>query len=210
MGNSLDEANALIAINIPLTFSVIPGLPKSRSVAETAHGRGVQVMVHIPMEPRGYERKPFEKNGLLLSMSDPEIVRHLDGYFRAVPYAVGANNHMGSRFTEDRVKMRLVLGVLKEKGLFFIDSKTTPLSVGDKLSRELGIATASRNVFLDNEQNVSAIRKQLTVAAESARKNGNAVAICHPHRTTIQALAETMPELKKSGITFVYASEIVR
>lgn len=210
MGNSLDEVRALLDVNLPLTFSVIPGLAKAKAVAEAAHAKGREVMIHIPMEPDEYERKPFEKNGLLLSQSDEEIVRRLDGYFRGVPFAVGANNHMGSHFTENPAKMRTVLGVIKGKGMFFIDSKTTPRSVGYRLAREMGVETGSRSVFLDNVQDVAAIRKQLNQVADSARKNGSAIAICHPHRTTIKALAETMPVLQKSGITFVYASEIVR
>jgi polysaccharide deacetylase 2 family uncharacterized protein YibQ len=210
MGNSMEEARALLAINLPVTFSIIPGLPKAKAVAEAAHGRGQEVMLHIPMEPKGYENKPFEKNGLLVAQSDDEIVRRLEGYFRMVPYADGANNHMGSRFTEDRAKMRTVLGVLREKGLFFIDSKTSSSSVGDKVAREMGVETASRSVFLDNVQNVAAIRKQLDQVAAAARKRGSAIAICHPHRTTIQALAAAMPELQKEGITFVAASQLVR
>ncbi len=210
MGNSVEEARALLAINLPVTFSIIPGLPKAKAVAEAAHGRGREVMLHIPMEPKGYETKPFEKNGLLVAQSDDEIVRRLDAYFRTVPYADGANNHMGSRFTEDRPKMRTVLGVLKEKGMFFIDSKTTPASVGERVAREMGIETASRSVFLDNAQDVAAIRKQLDQVAAVARKHGSAIAICHPHRATIQALTAAMPELQKEGITFVAASQLVR
>ncbi len=210
MGNSVEEVRALLAINLPVTFSIIPGLPKAKAVAEAAHGRGREVMLHIPMEPKGYEKKPFEKNGLLLAQSDEEIVRRLDSYLQTVPYADGANNHMGSRFTEDRGKMRTVLGVLKGKGMFFIDSKTTSASVGEKLAREMGVETASRSVFLDNSQDVAAIRKQLNQAAAVARKHGSAIAICHPHKPTIQALSAAMPELQKEGITFVTASQLVR
>jgi polysaccharide deacetylase 2 family uncharacterized protein YibQ len=210
MGSSMEEARALLKINLPVTFSIIPGLPKAKAVAEAAHGRGREVMLHVPMEPKGYENKPFEKNGLLLAQSDDEIVRRLDGYFRSVPYADGANNHMGSRFTEDRAKMRTVLGVLKGKGIFFIDSLTTSASVGETLAREMGIETASRSVFLDNTQDVAAIRKQLDQAAAVARKRGSAVAICHPHPATIQVLTTAMPELQREGINFVSASQLVR
>ena len=105
MGSSIQEAQALLAIGVPVTFSIIPGLSKGREVAEAAHRKGGEVMLHIPMEPRGYKEKPFEKNGLLLSQSDDEIGKRMQGYLHAVPFVVGANNHMGSRFTEDRPKM---------------------------------------------------------------------------------------------------------
>jgi polysaccharide deacetylase 2 family uncharacterized protein YibQ len=143
-------------------------------------------------------------------MSDNEIQKRLAGYINAVPYAVGVNNHMGSRFTEDRAKMRTVLNLLKDKKLFFIDSRTTPASQGDRLAREMGIHTAARNVFLDNEQDVAAVKVQIEKLAGMARKTGSAIGICHPHKTTIQALAMVLPTLKSQGITFVYASELVR
>ena len=209
MGSSMEEARQLLAINIPLTFSVIPGLAKSRSVAETVHARGRQVMLHIPMEPKGYPQQRLEKNGLLLSESDADIERQMADYFQAVPYAVGANNHMGSSFTENREKMGVVLGVLRGKGLFFIDSKTSPASVGYAVAKKMGMRAGSRQVFLDNTQDVGAITAQLEQVAAVARKHGSAIAICHPHRATIQALAAAMPRMQREGIQFVAASELV-
>ena len=129
---------------------------------------------------------------------------------REVPYAIGANNHMGSRFTEDRAKMQTVLGFLKGRGLFFIDSKTTPHSVGYSLAREMGLETASRNVFIDNVQDVEAIKAQLEQLAGMARRKGVAIGICHPHNATILALTAAMPELQRSGINFVYVADLVR
>lgn len=210
MGNSTHEADALLSMDVPITFSLIPGFAKVRQVADAAHRKGEEVMVHMPMEPKGYQGKPFEKNGLLLAMSDEEIERRVKGYLSAIPYAVGANNHMGSRFTEDRPKMQAVLAVLRGKGLFFIDSKTSPASVGDKLAREMGIPCASRNVFLDNVQDVGAISVQIEKLADMAKKNGSAIGICHPHKTTLQALAATLPRLRAEGITFVHVSSLVR
>ena len=210
MGNSGHEAESLLAIGVPITFSIIPGLAHVSEVAESAHRKGGEVMVHIPMEPKGVQGKPFEKNGLLLNMSDEEIARRLRGFIDSVPYAVGANNHMGSRFTEDRLKMRVVLNILKEKGMFFVDSKTTPDSVGDGLAREMGIHTAARTVFLDNEADIGAIKSQVDKLAGIAKKRGGAIGICHPHKSTIQALAMTLPALKSEGITFVHASDMAR
>jgi uncharacterized protein len=210
MGSSVREVNELMSIGLPLTFAIIPGLAHVKGVAEAAHARGYQVMIHIPMEPKGYPRQRMEGYGLLLSQSDGEIRKRMDGFLAQVPFAKGANNHMGSRFTEERVKMAPVLAVLKEKGLFFIDSMTSPRSVGSSLAREMGIENAGRNVFLDNVQDAEAIREQLEQLAALARRKGAAIGICHPHRATIEALAAAMPELRKSGINFVYATDLVR
>jgi uncharacterized protein len=209
MGSSMGEARQLLDINLPLTFSIIPGLAKSRTVAEAVHSRGRQVMLHIPMEPKGFPQRKLEKNGLLLAESNAEIEQQIASYLQAVPYAVGANNHMGSSFTENEEKMGVVLRVLQGKGLFFIDSKTSPASVGYSLAKKLGMPAASRQVFLDNTQDVAAITAQLEQVAAVARKRGSAIAICHPHPHTIQALAAVMPRLQREGIQFVVASELV-
>jgi hypothetical protein len=165
-------------------------------------------MVHMPMEPEGYPRQPMEKIGLLVSMAEPDIVERVNGYFRAVPFAVGANNHMGSRFTQSAEKMDVVLKVLQGKGVFFVDSRTSPASVGYQRARALGLRCGTRQVFLDNVQDEALIGKQLAQLAAIARKKGSAIAICHPHPATIRALKALLPQLAKEGITFVHASAL--
>jgi len=210
MGSSLKEADELLSIGVPITFSIIPGLQKVKGVAAAAKASGRDVMIHIPMEPQGYPKQRLEANGLLVAYSPDELVSRLEKLLEAVPDAVGANNHMGSRFTEIEEKMSPVLGVLKKHGLFFIDSRTTPLSKGFELSHKMGLKSATRNVFLDNDQDVAAIKKQLNSAVGMARKKGGVIAICHPHPATIAALKEAVPELQKNGIRFVPAGELVR
>jgi len=209
MGASQKEVQELLSIGLPLTFSVIPSLAHARGVAEAAHGAGAEVMVHMPMEPEGYPRQPMEKIGLLVAMADPDIEARVQGYFRAVPYAVGANNHMGSRFTQSAEKMEVVLKVLQEKGMFFVDSRTSPASVGYARARALGLRCGARQVFLDNVQDEALIGRQLAQVAAIARKKGSAIAICHPHPATIRALKAMMPQLAGEGISFVAASKLV-
>jgi uncharacterized protein len=211
MGAEVSEVRELMDIGVPLTFSVIPGLHQSREVATVAHNSGYEVMEHIPMEPQGYPQRRMEKNGLLMAYGDKEIEAKMEGFMNVIPYAVGANNHMGSRFTEDREKMSVVLKVLKENGMFFIDSMTTPKSVGLAMAREMGLrATARTAPFLDNSEDVSAIKVQLASLTKLAVKKGSAVGICHPHKATIQALTEELPIMRKQGIRFVYASTLVK
>jgi hypothetical protein len=209
MGSSIAEAHQLARIGVPLTFSIIPGLGKSRQVAEFAGQSSIEVMIHIPMEPAGYPQQRLEKNGLLLSQSDEEIMKRVNGYFQTVPTAIGANNHMGSRFTEDEAKMIKVLKVLKDKGAFFVDSRTSKASVGYSLAREMGLKTGTRDVFLDNIQDVAYIKGQLAQAAAAARKHGTAIAIGHPRPVTIKALAALLPVMQAEGIRFVPISQLV-
>jgi polysaccharide deacetylase 2 family uncharacterized protein YibQ len=106
--------------------------------------------------------------------------------------------------------MRVVLGVLKSRGLFFIDSVTSPRTTGLRLAREMGIRSERRNVFLDNEQNEAYIQGQLSQAVRLARRTGAGIAICPPHPATIKALALLLPGLEQQGITLVPVSKLVR
>lgn len=210
MGSSLHEARSLAGIGVPLTFSVIPGLRHDREVAAFAVEQGVEVMVHMPMQSREYPQRRMESNGLLLEYDAEELKQRVEGYLELLPQAVGANNHMGSAFTEDAAKMRVVLEVLKKRGLFFVDSVTTPATTGYSVSRELAMRSGRRDVFLDNEHNEAYISGQLAKAVVRARKGGQAIAICHPHPATIATLTKTLPRLQQQGITLVPASRLVR
>lgn len=210
MGNSMQEVRTLAEIGVPLTLAIIPGLHNDQDVASFAAANGFGVMIHAPMEPKGWPTKRLESNGLLVSMSDNDITERLQAFIREIPQASGLNNHMGSEFTEHEEQMKVVINMLKEKGLFFIDSATTSKSTGLRLAREAGLKSARRTVFLDNEQNIAYIGKQLALAVKAAKKNGYAIAICHPHPATINALRQLLPTLAGKGIKLVLVSKMVR
>lgn len=210
MGNSLSEARSLAAIKVPLTFAVIPGLRVDKEVAAYAAVNNIETLIHIPMQAKGWPSRRLEENGLLVSMDADELHDRVSGFIHRFPGAVGVNNHMGSEFTEHEEKMTIVLQALKKNNLFFIDSVTTPESSGIKVAQQLGIRSARRNVFLDNEQERSYILGQLKQAVRLAGKNGSAIAICHPHPVTISTLAAALPELAGLGVRLVPASQLVK
>lgn len=210
MGSSLTEARSLSAIKVPLTFAIIPGLRADREVAAYADANAIETMVHIPMQSKGWPARRLEANGLLMSMDTDELQERVSVILQRLPGVHGVNNHMGSEFTESEEKMSAVLQTLKKNNLFFIDSVTSSNSVGQKLARRAGIRSARRNVFLDNEQERGYILGQLDQAVGLARKNGSAIAICHPHPATIAALASALPGLAAKGVKLVPASRLVR
>jgi len=210
MGSNLQQARDLAGIGLPMTFSIIPGLRCDRDVAGFAARSHIETMIHIPMQPKGWPQRRLEANGLLLSMDGAAIREHLSDYEHRIPTAIGVNNHMGSEFTEHEDKMRVVLEMLKGREMFFIDSVTTPRTVGQRLARGMGVKTGKRDVFLDNEQNSAYIRGQLAQAVRLAKKRGSAIAICHPHPATIATLTEALPTLAGQGITLVPVSQLVR
>lgn len=210
MGSNLSEARSLAAINVPLTFSIIPGLRVDKEVATYAATNNIETMIHIPMQSKGWPTRHLEANGLLVSMAADELQERVSGFVQVFSGAVGVNNHMGSEFTEHEEKMKVVLQTLIKNKLFFIDSMTSSESTGLRVAQRLGIKSARRNVFLDNEQERSYILGQLNQAVRLARKNGSAIAICHPHPVTITTLAAALPELAAQGVLLVPASQLVK
>ena len=210
MGSHLSEASTLAAIKVPLTFAIIPGLPADKEVAAYAATKNIETMIHIPMQPKGWPAKRLEANGLLVAMSEDALQNRVAGFIQQFPGAVGVNNHMGSEFTEHEEQMATTLQTLKEKNLFFIDSVTSADSTGLRVAQRIGIRSARRNVFLDNEQERSYILGQLNQAVRLARKHGSAIAICHPHPATIATLAAALPALAGQGVRLVPASQLVR
>jgi hypothetical protein len=134
MGSSMQEARSLAGIGVPLTFAIIPGLHSYREVAAFAASGAIETMIHIPMQAKEWPERRLESNGLLVSMDEAAIGERLEEFMRSLPKAVGANNHMGSEFTEHEDKMRVVLTALKGRGLFFVDSVTSPRTVGTRLA----------------------------------------------------------------------------
>jgi polysaccharide deacetylase 2 family uncharacterized protein YibQ len=127
----------------------------------------------------------------------------------AVPGAVGVNNHMGSRLSADERSMRAVLGVLAERGLFFLDSRTSPESVGYRMAGKMGVPAAERQVFLDSDLRPQMVREQFLRTLEVARKRGSAVAIGHPHPSTLAMLAAEVPKARAQGYEFVTVSRLL-
>ncbi len=208
LGNDRDAAEAIFALPYPLTISVLPNRPHSVEIAEQAHRRGYQVMLHLPMEPVGQGK--VESQELRPGMSRKEVSLLVNGFLRAVPDVAGVNNHQGSASTTNQALMDELMPVLREHKLFYIDSRTTAATIAFDAARAAGVPAAFRNVpFLDDVAEVSAVGKQLQIALRDAREKGEAIAIGHPHPATLKALREALPQAKEQGIRLVFASNVV-
>jgi len=208
LGNDRAAADAIFALQCPITISVLPNHPRSIEIAQEGHRRGYQIMLHLPMESLGNERP--EAQELRPGMSAGEVSALVDNLLQAVPDVAGVNNHQGSQSTADATLMDELMPVLRERNLFYVDSRTTAATVAYDSARRIGVRSGFRNVpFLDDVAEVGAVRKQLQLALRDARKKGDAIAIGHPHPATLQALREVLPEAKLQGVRLVFVSEVV-
>ncbi|GAB4340278.1 MAG: hypothetical protein Kow0089_13770 [Desulfobulbaceae bacterium] len=208
MGHHRRLGSALIDLDLNLTFSFLPHAPLTAEHAEIAWNKGRDVLVHMPMEPGNRDLDPGP-GALFLSDPDEVIASNVRANIAAVPHAIGINNHMGSRFTADRRAMRAVLSVLREKHLFFVDSVTTPGTVGEEEARNMGIPARSRIVFLDNVQDSDDICRRLKQLVAHATRYGSGVGIGHPNRATLEGLTRCR-EMLRTQVRLVGVRELVR
>lgn len=209
MGVDKKRSERVAQLRAPLTLAYMTYADNLRQVTAQARQRGHELMLHVPMQPQGESYDPG-REVLEVNLPAEEIRRRLVWGLDRFDGFVGINNHMGSRFTGDRAGMRVVMEELKKRGLLFLDSVTTERSVGPELARGFGIPFAVRNVFIDNEQKVHAVKAQLAKAEAHARKHGTAIAIGHPHDATIEALEDWLPGLEARGIVLVPLTAIVK
>ena len=208
LGYDRAQADSVLRIAYPVTVSVLPHETSSSEVAEEAHRRGYQVMLHLPVESNsGNQDETIE---LHPGMTADAVASTFAAMLDTVPYAAGVNNHEGSLGTADPQLMGELMPVLRRHSLFFIDSRTTTATVAESAARGAGVPTARRNVFLDDEQSVPAILRQFDLAVRDAKRNGSALAIGHPHPETIEVLNEMLPTVKRQGVRLVFASELAR
>jgi uncharacterized protein len=197
LGYQRQLALDFIELDAPLTFSFLPQAPFAEELVLLAHQKGKVTLLHLPMEPKEYPQVNPGPKALLTGMSNEEIRNILETDLDAFPQVAGVNNHMGSRFTEDRDKMTLVLTLIKKRNLFFLDSRTTPYSAILPLASQMGVKAVQRDIFLDNIVEADAIRGQLELLIRLAQERGFAVACGHPYPQTLQAIKEKMPELQE-------------
>jgi uncharacterized protein len=206
LGLDKKRTERAISLRGPITMSFLAYAGDLLRETEEARRNGHELIVHVPMEPMSRTQNPGQPTNL----DSGELLRRLrwdlgrfDGY-------VGIDNHIGGRFTSDPGGTMVVLGELKARGLVFLDSRTDGSSTGYAIAERLGLPTAERDVFLDDEINATAIDARLADLERIARRNGTALAIGHPHDQTLDALTVWLAELSQRGFQLVPLTAIVK
>ncbi len=200
---------AISRLPADITLAVLPGGSHSKRVARLAVETGKELILHQPMEPRGYPKVNPGPGAMLSSMGSARIQRVLRDNLALFPNAVGINNHMGSRLTANRRAMDAVMIVLLEKSLYFIDSRTSDATVALARAKAHGVPAARREIFLDNVQNQKAIHTRLTRLERLARRRSGVIGIGHPYPETLAALKQWLPGLSERGGRLVRASQVL-
>ena len=207
IGFSDTPARQFLELEIPVTFSILPHLDRSRDLAFEIHEKGHEIMLHQPMEP--YDPHIDPGPGALYSgFSAEEIVWIMEENIDSIPFAVGVNNHMGSKFTECGKEVNETLQVVNRVGLFFVDSLTTSHSTAYKAAKKLHIPAGRRDIFLDNIPDEKAIHLQLHNLIRCASRYGHAIGIGHPYPETAKAIRSFLGDFQKTDVTLAYVSQV--
>ena len=209
LGYETGVAKKIMELEFPVALSILPFLRYSEFIAEEGKKNNQEIMLHLPMESNNSSTNPGP-GAIKFYMSEEEIRQAVRDCILDLPYIIGANNHMGSKITEDRKIMEIILEEIKEYNLFFIDSITTKDSIAYEVAQEMKIKSAARSVFLDNENDMEYIKGQMLEVQETALKEGVVIAIGHSRINTFYVLKRMVPELIKAGIEIVPVSELVK
>lgn len=207
LGHNLKRGEAFIDLPAPITFAVLPHTQHAITIANAAHGANKEVIVHLPMA--NLANTPIGPGGLTANLPRVEFMTALDAAIRGVPFAHGVNNHTGSYLTQQSQQMNWLMSDMKEREFFFIDSLTTSKSVAIKVAEQHHVFASSRDIFLDNDRNPTAIDAAFQLMIKTAQQNGTAIAIGHPYPETLRYLKYALPKLKEMGIEIVSASNLI-
>lgn len=208
MGHDPYIASKFLKLDAQLSFSILPSSPFTERIAAAVHRSGKEVLLHLPMEPTEYPEVDPGEGALISSMTPNELLFQLNKNLEAVPFAVGVNNHMGSKLTQDSARMRQIFTILKRRNLFFVDSVTSSNSRCEQAARLLNLKFARRQVFLDHDQDPNTIRFQIKRLISIAKRRGRAIGIGHPYPTTWEVLKNDLDTIK-SEVKLVPVSQLV-
>ena len=204
-------ANGMRALELPgtVSYSFLPGGPRSRSLAERAHELGKDILLHLPLQAYQDEARA-EPAEIHLDMSRSRVSVVFDEAMAAVPYVIGINSHRGSLLTRHPGHMQWLMEEISQReNLFFIDSYTHHQSVALQIARENGIAAIKRDVFLDPDSSPETVAREFERMKRLARERGQVVAIGHPHPATLELLEQQLPRLAEEGFELVRVRDLL-
>jgi len=205
MGNGEAAVSRAGQLPGPIALAVLPDAPVAEAAAALARRKGWDLLLHLPLRAESGVSPP---GAISSTDTDRQIVDAATRALDQLPGAIGVNNHEGSAAMSDHRVVRTLLKTVRDRHLFFLDSRTTAARVAEEEAKSLGAPFLSRDVFLDAEGEVG-----MEAAWEKARrlalKKGSAIVIAHPHPATLDFLGQEIPKLAAHGLRLVKVSELV-
>jgi len=208
MGYGRDIEKEILKLSSSLTISVLPRQKNSQKIAEMAHSSGFEILMHQPLESKNAQRNTIQ--GLIREeMNKDQIKSTFMQNLKTVPYAVGINNHEGSKGMEQENTLSTLLDAIKKEKMFFVDSLTTPNSLAEQIATSKQLRYLERNLFLDNKKDEKYIAEQIDELISQALSNGQAIGIAHPNQATLNALKKSLPKIEAEGVKIVPVSQLL-
>lgn len=212
LGNNGEGIDELTNLNIPITAAVMPFLEYSEIDAKKAYDAGMEIILHLPMEPENGDPNWLGPRAIRSDYCNDEVRETVLDALKQLKWAKGINNHMGSKIMKDEIIMREILDIVKEKDLYFLNSRTVESTVAEELSEELNVVYFYRDIFLDNEKTDSYISKAMENLEKIAFEKGYAIGIGHVGaqggKITVETIDKMSEKLKEKGIEFIYLSKL--
>jgi len=208
VGYDLNIIQKFLELNGPLTFALLPKAPYNADTIRAAQAKNFEIILHLPMEPKEYPKVNPGPGALLTTMAPGQLITQLTENISEIQNIRGVNNHMGSKMTSSSIHMRQIFTILKKRGLYFIDSRTSADTICRSSAKLLKLPFAQRDVFIDHILEPQFIRQQIDTLIQRTQKNGQAVGIAHPHIITFDVLRDLLPKIKNE-VQLVPASLVV-
>ena len=214
-GYSLNNVDALFQIDRPVTLAILPHLRYSKEISERArkYSRQYDVILHLPLESKS--GRASERDTIRRNMKKDRVLAILKDDIEGIPGLIGVSNHQGSRATENKETMKIILDELKKRDLFFLDSRTTPVSVCGNIAKKIRLRYAERGVFLDlaqtkdDKQYRAYVKKQIKELVDMAKARGSAIGIGHDKKLTLEVIKDSILDIEKENIKIVPLKKLV-
>ncbi|MDR2798986.1 MAG: divergent polysaccharide deacetylase family protein [Treponema sp.] len=208
-GNNLEELEPFLRFSGPLTIAVLPGLPYSGETARRIQAAGKELFLHQPMEALGGQ---YPGPGAIYSGMSTETIRAVvEGNLAEIGPVAGMNNHQGSKITMDPEAMETILTLCRERGIYFLDSRTIADTTAPDVAKRMGIPIGERDVFIDNIQEKTAMIQSVEEGLHKAEQKGAAVLIGHTWSPELAAtLEELYPTLVERGYSLATMSRLMQ
>jgi hypothetical protein len=208
-GNNLELIKRVANLPYHLTVSILPFTPYDKKSAELLRSAKKHVFLHLPLQPHGYPSTEPGKGAILLNTPSDLIDIIINKDIERIGNINGMNNHMGSKFTENKDKTTLVLKSIRRYTNIFVDSRTSSKSTAYEVCKSIMEKCGYNALFIDNDNNIDLILNKIKEAVNLAKTKKNIIIIGHVRPLTIEALEEALPIYDKEGIKFVFVDEVL-